>query len=223
MRRSVSSRSCSSTSPSEYVLPEPDWPQRNVWRSKPPASSAKGTPEASTSSPTVESRPRRASPREPGLDLRRLGGPGARVVERRAVALEHDPLALGVAQEHARVDGEVVAESDREVGSLAARRLERDHLAEPRLALALEHDVAPGLEGQVVQRGLEREAAPVDRGGQRDDCPLEVAPHVAVALEPGLELLGCRAHATSRHSSMSTSRPAAPSSSSTVQASSSTL
>ena len=61
-------------------------------------------------------------------------GRGARVVERRAVAVEHDPLTLGVAQQHVRVDREVVRERDRQIGALAARRLERDHLAEPRLA-----------------------------------------------------------------------------------------
>ena len=37
--------------PSEYVLPEPDWPQRKVWRPKPPASSENGTPGASSNSP----------------------------------------------------------------------------------------------------------------------------------------------------------------------------
>ncbi|MEZ5121789.1 MAG: hypothetical protein R2736_09460 [Solirubrobacterales bacterium] len=39
-RRRVRSISCSSTAPSAYVLPDPDWPQKNVWRSKPRASIA---------------------------------------------------------------------------------------------------------------------------------------------------------------------------------------
>ena len=51
MRRLVSSSSRSSTRPSEYVLPEPDCPHRNVCRSKPRASIRAGTPAASISSP----------------------------------------------------------------------------------------------------------------------------------------------------------------------------
>ena len=195
MRSSVSSRSCSRTRPSEYVFPEPDWPHRNVCRSKPPASSAKGTPGASTSSPTSSAA--RAGRVRSSQAATSAGsrGPGSGVVERRAVALEHDALALGVAQEDARVDGDVVGERDRQVGALAAGRLQGDQLPEPRLAPVLEHDVAAGLEGEVVQRRLEREPPPVHRGRERDDRPLEVAPQVPVARRAGLELVGRRRHA----------------------------
>ena len=51
MRRLVSSSSCSSSTPSAYVLPEPDCPHRKVWRSNPPASSEWTTPGARVSSP----------------------------------------------------------------------------------------------------------------------------------------------------------------------------
>ena len=36
-------------------------------------------------------------------------------------------------------------------------------------AVTLKHDVAADLQLQIVQRGLEREPAPVDRGGQGKD------------------------------------------------------
>ena len=97
IRSPVSISSRSRTTPSEYVLPDPDWPQRNVWRSKPPASSPHGTPGASASSPISSTA--RAAPAAlgPGADL--VGGRRAhhRVVERRAVALEQRALAAGVA------------------------------------------------------------------------------------------------------------------------------
>ena len=59
IRRSVSSISCSSISPSEYVLPDPDCPHRNVWRPKPAASRANGTP----GEPQLADRQRRATRR----------------------------------------------------------------------------------------------------------------------------------------------------------------
>ena len=48
-RSRVSRSSRSRRTPSAYVLPEPDWPQRNVWREKPPASSRAGTPSTAVS------------------------------------------------------------------------------------------------------------------------------------------------------------------------------
>ena len=52
MRSDVSASSRSRIVPSAYVLPEPDWPQRNVWRSNAPASRASGTLSAKVSEPT---------------------------------------------------------------------------------------------------------------------------------------------------------------------------
>ena len=140
-------------------------------------------------------------------------------MERRAVTGEHHPFALRVAEENLAVGREVVGEVEGQLGAFTARRLERDHLAQLRLDAVLEHDVAPGLEREVVQRGLEREAPAVDGRGERQDRPLELAPHGPVRVEAGAPV----AHASSRHSSTRTSRPAAPSSSSTVQVSSRTL
>ena len=52
-RSSVSASTCSRSSPSEYVFPEPDCPHMNVCRLNPPLSSAAGTPGAWNSSPIV--------------------------------------------------------------------------------------------------------------------------------------------------------------------------
>ncbi len=118
--------------------------------------------------------------------------------------------------------GEVFAEPDGELRPLAGRFLECDHLAEPAASLVLEEDVAARLEGELVERGLKGEAAPVDGGRERRDRALELAPDAPVAVQPARERPRLDRHATSLHSSMGTASPAPSCPSSTVQASSRT-
>ena len=167
----------------------------------------------------LEAGPPGARPLEPGSDLAGLGGPGGGIVERRAVAVQDDTVSLRVVEDDPAVGRDVGPQRNGKLRPLLAGSLERDHLAEPRLVPALEHDVAAGLDGELVQRGLERESPAVDRRGEREDRPLQLGAEVPVLGQPAFDL----AHATSLHSSMATSMPPAPSSNSTVQASSITL
>ena len=53
--------------------------------------------------------------------------------------------------------------------------LQREDLAKTRdVATGVQHGVAADLQLQAVQRGLEGEAAPVDRGGEREHGRLDV-------------------------------------------------
>ena len=140
-------------------------------------------------------------------------------MEGRAVSVQQDSLALRIPQDHLAVRGVVLAERDGELRPFTAGGLEGDYLPEPRFTRAFEHDVAARLDREPVQRGLKREPPAVDRGRERVDRPLELGAEIPVLGEPAVD----PAHATSRHSSTATSMPAAPSSNSTVQASSITL
>jgi hypothetical protein len=65
---------------------------------------------------------------------------------------------------------------------------DRENLAETGRAATLQHDVAAGLELKAVQRGLEREPAPVHRGGERKHgrfhFPARLAEAIQLAAEP---------------------------------------
>ena len=154
-------------------LPEPDWPQRNVCRSKPPASRPSGTPGASISSP-ISSRARAGATRSRcAVTSSGRAGRGERVVERAPVAVEHDSVAERGADLHA---GPQLAAGLRPV---CFGRLQRVELAEPCGLALLEHHVSAGLEGEPVQRGLEGEPPSVHRGRVRKDPLLEIAPQCA--------------------------------------------
>ena len=140
-------------------------------------------------------------------------------MERGAVSFQDDSLTSSVAEDHPAVCLGAIVERNREIGALGGGGLERDHL--PELALA-EVDIAAGLESKPVEGRLELEAPSVDRRRHGEDGPLEVVSERPVVGELAVELSVARAHATSRHSSIGTSRPD-PSSISTVHASSSTL
>ena len=62
-------------------------------------------------------------------------------------------------------------------------KFDREHPAQTRSAAALEHDVPAGLQLQAVQRGLEREPAPVHRGGEREHRRFHFAPRFAEAVQ----------------------------------------
>ena len=65
---------------------------------------------------------------------------------------------------------------------------ERHDLPQSRIAPRVDRHVAARLQLEPVQRRLVAEAAAVDRGGQRQDGPLELLPHTAVGLDPGLQI-----------------------------------
>ena len=111
-------QSRSRSTPSEYVLPEPDWPHRNVWRPNPPhparwhavrrqlADLEHGARGADRPSHSSTSSGRRAH---------------GRVVERPLIAIQHDSSPRP-ADAHLRQAG---------AGGVVALELQRQHLPEP--------------------------------------------------------------------------------------------
>ena len=127
-----------------------------------------------------EGRARRSRPLEP---RRHLVGPGRShggVVERPAVSVEHRALPAAEANPHLRQAG---------TAGVVAAELQREQLAEPRAAVALDRHVAARLELEPVQRGLVRETAAVHRRGERQYRPLELLAHVAVFGERRADVL----------------------------------
>jgi predicted PurR-regulated permease PerM len=96
-------------------------------------------------------------------------------VERAPAALEQRPLSAG----HANKD----AAGPVQGAGLALLHLEREHLPEPGLAGCVEDDVATGLQLKRVQGALIFEAAPVHRGGQRQDRGLQRLAQPAILRE----------------------------------------
>ena len=143
------------------------------------ASSAKPMPSARTSPPI--SRPARFGlvRSSQAATSSERGRADRCVVERRAVALEHDPLPARVAQHDLAPCLGALAQRDRKIGPFGGGGFERDHLAEP---ASSEVDVAARLEGEAVERSLEREAPPVHRGRHRDDGLLESCRRVRYSL-----------------------------------------
>ena len=115
--------------PSEYVFPEPDWPQRNVCRSKPPASSCAGTPGREQELADLERRARRPRGVEPRCHLRRLGRSREAVVERAPVAGQHHALPAREPERHLGLHlGRPVRA--RHLGALDPGELQRGDLAQ---------------------------------------------------------------------------------------------
>ena len=123
----------------------------------------------------LEGRSLGTCPLQPGCDLVLCGRPHRGVVEGRALSDEQHALTFRVAKDDLAMGREVVAQIHGELRALVDRRLERDHLAEPRLAPVLEDDVATGLENELVEGGLEGEAPPVHRRGERENSPARAA------------------------------------------------
>lgn len=123
----------------------------------------------------LQPRPVGLGPVNPAPHVVARGPPHGRVVERPAVPVEHDPLALPDADAdlpgHARSRGVDVGE------------VERQDLSEPGGTASVERDVATGLELQAVQRCLKVKAATVHRRRERQDGGLELLAHAPVDLE----------------------------------------
>ena len=148
MRRSVSSSSCSSTTPSEYVLPEPDWPQRKVWRPKPPASSENGTPGGEQQLADLEPGSPRSGLLEVGADL--LGGRRAHVASWNG---EPSPLRTSPSPSAPRITTWARCATSprlrRGPGPCCSADAERHDLAEPPLGALLERDIRARLQTRV--------------------------------------------------------------------------
>ena len=104
-------------------------------------------------------------------------------MERRAVAAQHTALALRAADHDLGALRRPAGVGCGELGPLVPAHLEGHDLAEPTLGALLEHDVRAGLQLQSVEGRLIGEAAPVDRGREREDLLLELPADGAVALE----------------------------------------
>ena len=121
--------------------------------------------------------------RLPGAHLVARRRPDRRVVERRAVARQHDALAAHRADDQPGPHrGPLAALLPPHLGGVDLLEPLREHLPEPRLAVALEHHVAAGGERE-ADRGLQLEATPLERGGDREDALLEAAAEGPVLLE----------------------------------------
>ena len=90
-------------------MPEPDWPQRKVWRPKPAASSESGTPARERELADIEGGALGPCALEPGAHLVRQRRARERVVEGPAVAVEDDALAAAEPDPHLRKPGPVAS------------------------------------------------------------------------------------------------------------------
>ena len=158
--------------PRAYVFPEPDCPQKNVCRSNPPASSPKRTPGRRMSSPTSRDarrgRVRSSHPSTDSVSARTIG----ELVEREPVAVEDDTVASGEGDAEVGRVGDLLGDRGDELRAFDPGGLDRMHLTEA----PVDGGVAAGLQHEVVDRALEREAPAVDRGRNRGDRGLELAP-----------------------------------------------
>jgi hypothetical protein len=113
-------------------------------------------------------------------------------VEGRLVPLQQSARAACQPQRDAGLQarGLVVAGGHVDLGAGRRIHVEVEHLPERAPALVLHHDIAAEPQLEPVQRRLEGEAAAVERGGQRQDRRLELAPQRSVALEAVRERLG---------------------------------
>ena len=146
---------------------------------KPPASARQGTSSLrQLAQPQLGVVPRAAL--EPGLHLRPGGDANQHIVKRRRVAFQNRAFTAGVPE----LDlGPGLLGASRERGQSQLRiqpiEFEGDDLAQPRRAVTLQHHVAANLQLQIIQRGLEREPAPVDGGSQGQDRCLELPARLA--------------------------------------------
>ena len=131
-----------------------------------------------------EPRARRRGALQPRRDLGRLGAPERAVVERRPGPVEHDAAAARAADVNLRPRHAVaLLRRQLELGPLDDLDVQVEHLAEQRAGVRLDHDVAADLEIEPVQRRLDAERAPVERGGDRQHALLQLAPQRPVGLE----------------------------------------
>jgi hypothetical protein len=112
----------------------------------------------------------------PRLYLCLGGDPDQRVVERRQVAIDDDAMAARVPVLDLGPGRRGVSGGQRQ-HQLRARlliHLQSEDLTETRNAAAVvQYGIAADLKLQAVQGSLEGEAAPVDRGGEREDGRLD--------------------------------------------------
>ena len=188
-RTDVSRSSCSRTTPSEYVLPDPDWPQKKVWRSNPPASSDAGTPRRAIDRPDLEGDGTPGRPLEVPLHL--VGGrPGQwRVHHRVGARIEHGALSLDDPEPHAGAYAErrvgpgvvLLGEGEPDLRPLPDDELLGDDLPQHSRAVDPERDVSARGDERGPDGSLIREDVAVYRRRRRR--------------QGGLDLLGQRTHA----------------------------
>ena len=118
-------------------------------------------------------------------------------MERSWIAVEDDARAAGEpeCQPRSQLEWSIAASH---LGEVLSSKLELYDLTKPALVIAFEHDVATDLQLQFVQRRLELEAPPVDRGRERQNRLFELPPH-----RPELGGLFIEARAHSRRSRVS--------------------
>ena len=141
-----------------------------------------------------EPRPLRRRALQPARDLVRCGRPREAVVEGARLAVEHDAAAAREPdQQRARgCRPPPRSPRHRRLARLDLGALQRAHLAERRLVLALEDDVAAEPQLEPVDAGLEREAAAVERVGERQDGRLDVRPQRAVQRKARRQVSSCQ-------------------------------
>ena len=127
------------------------------------------------------------SPRSGCLEMvaHLVGGRGSHdgVVERQPVAAQDPALALGAADHDLGAVRRSAGVGRGEPEPLVPAEPERHDLAEPGLGALLEHDVRARLHSQPVEGRLIGEAAPVDRGRERQDLLLELPADGPVAVD----------------------------------------
>ena len=97
-------------------------------------------------------------------------------MERSQVAVDDDAFAARVPEMDLGpgLRGALGGGRQRQFRARLLVHLQREDLAETRgAATAVQHGIAADLQLQAVQRGLEGEAPPVDRGGEREDGRLD--------------------------------------------------
>jgi hypothetical protein len=129
----------------------------------------------------------------PGLYLRLVGDPDQRVMERGEIAVDDDAFAARVPEMDLGPGLRGTLGGGRQ-GQFRARllvHLQREDLAKTQDAVAgVKHGIAAHLQLQGVQRGLEGEAPPVDRGGERKNGRLDVPAHRTEAVQQPDQALG---------------------------------
>jgi hypothetical protein len=103
------------------------------------------------------------------LHLRPGGDPNQRIVERRRAAFEDGAFATRVPDRELTPSLRAASRlrRKRQFGAQLLTEFEGEYLAKAPNTAALQHDIAADPQFQAVQRRLEREPAPVNRGGER--------------------------------------------------------
>jgi hypothetical protein len=121
---------------------------------------------------------------QPRPHLRRRRRAGWAVVEGLCPAVEENPLPTRDPDRQPGPNVDVLGSvgRERDLAQVDLHGSERAHLAEGALALALEHHITAEPQREAVEPGLEGEAAPIDRRGQRDDGRLDLGAQRAEGL-----------------------------------------